>query len=103
MPYGKDAVPINDLALETSLSKSSLTTILERLENSGHIVRKPSEKDARCKLVCLTEKSSEMRKDYQAISKEMTSLFYRGLKKKEILHFEETLIKILTNLKKEAI
>jgi MarR family transcriptional regulator, organic hydroperoxide resistance regulator len=99
--WKNDQIPINDLAKETSLSKSTLTTMLERLEKSGHIVRKPSETDKRVTIVCLTQKSSYFRMDYQKISSDATDLFYKGFTDDEILHFESSLKKILKNLKQK--
>ncbi|MGA2408719.1 MAG: MarR family winged helix-turn-helix transcriptional regulator [Bacteroidales bacterium] len=99
--WKNDQIPINDLAKETSLSKSTLTTMLERLEKSGHIVRKPSETDKRVTIVCLTQKSSYLRNDYQKISSDATDLFYKGFTDDEILHFESSLKKILKNLKQK--
>jgi MarR family transcriptional regulator, organic hydroperoxide resistance regulator len=97
--WKKDEIPINDLAKETALSKSSLTTMLERLEKSGHIARKPSEIDKRITIVCLTDKSSELRRDYQKISDDMVELFYNGFTDEEISEFEISLMKMLKNLK----
>jgi DNA-binding MarR family transcriptional regulator len=97
--WKKDQIPINDLAKETSLSKSALTTMLERLEKSGHLVRKQSESDKRSTIICLTEKSSSMRNDYQKISEEMTDLFYKGFTNDQIFEFESSLKRILENLK----
>ncbi len=97
--WKKDQIPINDLAKETSLSKSSLTTMLDRLEKSGHLIRKQSESDKRSTIICLTEKSSLMRTDYQKVSEEMTDLFYTGLTDDEISEFELCLKRILKNLK----
>lgn len=99
--WKNDQIPINDLAKETSLSKSTLTSMLERLEKSGHIVRKPSETDKRVTIVCLTQKSSYLRNDYQKISSDATDLFYKGFTNNEISHFESSLKKILKNLKQE--
>ena len=97
--WKKDHIPINDLAKETSLSKSTLTTMLERLEKSGHILRKQSEIDKRIIIVCLTERSSSLRSDYQKISADMIELFYKGFSEDEITQFELFLKKILKNLK----
>jgi DNA-binding MarR family transcriptional regulator len=99
--WKNDQIPINDLAKETSLSKSTLTSMLERLEKSGHIVRKPSETDKRVTIVCLTQKSSYLRNDYQKISSDATDLFYKGFTDYEIIHFESSLKKILKNLKQK--
>jgi DNA-binding MarR family transcriptional regulator len=99
--WKNDQVPINDLAKETSLTKSTLTTMLERLEKSGHLFRKQSESDKRVTLVCLTPKSSSLRIDYQKVSTEMTELFYKSFTDDEIIRFETSLKKILKNLKEE--
>lgn len=97
--WKKDQISINELSEETALSKSSLTTMLERLEESGHIVRRQSVADKRVTLVCLTPKSSSLRADYQNVSAEMTELFYTGLSDEEIEQVELLLKKVLDNLK----
>jgi DNA-binding MarR family transcriptional regulator len=97
--WKNDQIPINDLAKETSLSKSTLTTMLERLEKSGHLIRRQSEVDKRIIIVCLTQKSTSLRADYQEISMDMIDLFYKGFKDEEISQFELSLNKILKNLK----
>jgi len=97
--WKKDQVPISDLAKETALSKSALTTMLERLEKSGHLIRQQSDTDKRTTIVCLTPKSSELRVDYQKISTDMTELFYKGFSDEEIIQFESSLKKMLKNLK----
>jgi DNA-binding MarR family transcriptional regulator len=99
--WKKDRIPITDLAKETSLSKSALTTMLERLEKSGHLVRKKSETDKRITIVCLTPKSNPLRADYQKISSYMTKIFYKGFTNEEISKFEFSLKKILKNLKQK--
>lgn len=97
--WKNDQIPINDLSKETALSKSSLTTMLDRLEKSGHIIRKQSDTDKRITIICLTSKSSSLRSDYQKISAEMIDLFYKNFTDDEISQFESSLKKILTNLK----
>jgi MarR family transcriptional regulator, organic hydroperoxide resistance regulator len=97
--WKNDQISINDLSTETALSKSSLTTMLERLEKSGHIIRKQSETDKRITIVCLTSKSSSLRSDYQKITADMIELFYKDFTDSEISQFESSLKKILKNLK----
>ena len=99
--WKKDQIPINDLSKETALSKSSLTTMLERLEKSGHIIRVQSEIDKRITIVCLTPKSSSLQNDYQEISESMIDLFYKDFTEDEISQFELSLKKVLKNLKNE--
>lgn len=97
--WKNDQIPINDLSNETSLSKSTLTTMLERLENSGHILRKQSETDKRITLVGLTPKSISLKNEYQEISNDMNHLFYKDFTDEEIAQFESFLKRILKNLK----
>jgi len=97
--WKKDQIQINDLAKETALSKSTLTTMLERLEKSGHLARKPSETDKRTTIICLTPKSCSLKADYQKVSADMTNLFYNGFTDEDISQFELYLKKIIENLK----
>jgi len=96
--WQKDSIAITELARQTALGKTTLTSMLDRLEQSGHIVRNVDEKDKRTVLVSLTEKSKLLEDRYEAVSKEMTSLFYAGLSEKQIDEFENTLEHILSNL-----
>jgi DNA-binding MarR family transcriptional regulator len=100
--WKKDRVSITDLAKETALSKSTLTTMLERLEKSGHLIRKQSETDKRTTIVYLTPKSSSLRADYQKVSWDMNKIYYKGFTRVRISRFESSLKKILKNLKKES-
>ena len=74
--------------------------MLERLEQSGYIVRKMDARDNRKTLIALSEKTKSIEGRHEAVSKEMTSLFYKGLSEKEIDDFEKTLKHILSNLVK---
>lgn len=97
--WKEDNVPIKKLSQETQLSKSTLTSMLERLESSGHILRLPSEQDRRVTYVRLTEKNKELKQRYEEISETMTQLYYRGFSGEEIIEFEDYLRRILDNLK----
>ncbi len=97
--WKKDGLPIIELAKATSLSKSTLTPILDRLEESGHLKRVDSEGDRRKKLIYLTEKNQQLQDVYYQVSLDMKELYYRGFSEKEIDHFEDYLKRILSNLK----
>jgi len=89
---------ITDLVKETSLVKSTLTTMLERLEKVDLIKKITDEKDRRKTQVTLTEKSKKMEKKYISISEEMDSIYYKDFKKEEMVLFEQYLKRILSNL-----
>ena len=96
--WGNDGIPINELAKKTSLAKSTLTSMLDRLEEAGHLVRAPSKEDRRQILVYRTEKDRAWQETYIQVSQEMGKLFYSGFEESEIDTFEGYLQRILDNL-----
>lgn len=98
--WKKDEIPISELARKTQLSKSTLTSMLDRLEKTGYIVRVPSKEDRRVILIRRAEKDKLLESRYIQVSDEMTNLFYDGFTSKEIDDFEDSLKRILANLTK---
>jgi MarR family transcriptional regulator, organic hydroperoxide resistance regulator len=96
--WQEDALPISELANRTGLGKSTLTSMLDRLEAAGFLVRERSESDRRLVLVKRTPKDRAFQEEYEKVSKQMGDVFYAGLDKAEIAQFERTLLKILDNL-----
>ena len=99
--WGKEGegVPIKTLCEKTSLDKSTLTGIIDRLERDGYIERKPSETDKRSTLISLTGKEQEFAKHVQKVSNQMNKIFYKDFSDEEIIQFEEMLARILENCK----
>ncbi len=93
-----DDIPISMLSEQTGLAKTTLTSMLDRLERSGHILRLPDPDDRRAVRICLTERAENLREKYERVSAMMNEVFYRGFSDNEILAFEEWLRKILENL-----
>jgi len=96
--WQEEPLPISELSKRTGLGKSTLTSMLDRLEASGFLVRERSDTDRRTVLVKRTPKDRALQKHYEEVSREMGDLYYTGLSKQEIRQFEETLLKILSNL-----
>lgn len=93
-----DDIPISVLSERTGLAKTTLTSMLDRLERSGNIHRAPDPDDRRAVRICLTESAEALREKYERVSAMMNEVFYRGFSDNEILAFEEGLGKILENL-----
>jgi len=96
--WQQDGLPIRELAKRTALGKSTLTSMLDRLESAGLIVRERSASDRRVLLVRRTEKDRSRQRTYEQVSREMTQIYYDHLTDDEIRGFEETLERILRNL-----
>ncbi len=93
-----DNIPISALSERTGLAKTTLTSMLDRLERSGHIRREPDPADRRAVRICLTESAEALRGKYGEVSALMNEVFYKGFDDDEILAFEKALRKILENL-----
>lgn len=96
--WQKDEISIKELSKVTLLGKSTLTTMLKRLEDEDHIQRISSKKDRRKTLIKLTEKNQELQEKFVQVSNEMNDLFYRGLTEEEKDEFDRYLERILENL-----
>jgi DNA-binding MarR family transcriptional regulator len=92
------AMPVHELARRTSLGKSTLTSMLDRLEALGQVVRVRSQEDRRQIVIELTAKNKAVHGVYEQVSRKMTELFYRGFTIREIDRFEHDLERILGNL-----
>jgi DNA-binding MarR family transcriptional regulator len=93
-----DGISINELAKKTHLKKSTLTSMLDRLENMGYVRRQRSKKDRRIILIKRTNKDKNLESKYVDLSQKITKLFYKGFSKSEIDRFEDDLVRILDNL-----
>jgi MarR family transcriptional regulator, organic hydroperoxide resistance regulator len=98
--WREDRLSINELAKRTQLGKSTLTSMLDRLENAGWIVRMPSRTDRRKIHIKRTLKDKALEHLYVQVSQEMTHLWYQGFTAREIDRFEHSLQRILDNLER---
>ena len=93
-----DGISIRELASRTKLQKSTLTSMLDRLEQDGLITRIPSREDRRVILIYLAHDHEVIKDLFLQVSSEMIDLFYAGFLPEEIATFEQQLKKILKNL-----
>lgn len=96
--WQEDDISIVELSRKTSLAKTTLTSMLERMEQADLIRRVPDPSDKRRIRVSLTDTARKLNDDYNKISQEMNEVYYAGFSEKEIHAFEKNLQKILSNL-----
>lgn len=96
--WQEDGVSIKTISERCGLAITSLTTMLERLENQGLIRRVPSEQDKRKTLLYLTDQAKKLRADSEVVSGQMRDIFYRDFTAAEIEQFETYLNRVRTNL-----
>ena len=94
----QDNLTFHELLERTSLSKATLSHLLDKLEKAGHIKRVRSKEDKRSVNVKLTKKNNQLQDKYIQVSNKMTKLFYEGFSEEEKNEVEDYLRRLLTNL-----
>ena len=96
--WQNDELSFKELAKKTALGKSTLTSMLDRLEKMGYVERIPSKIDRRMIIIKPTEKNKNLNEKYVQISHKMNGLYYKGFTDEEIDNFENYLSRIFDNL-----
>ena len=98
--WENDGISNQELSKKSGLAMSSLTTMLERMEEKNLLTRKGCPKDKRKCLLFLTDYANSLKKEYDKISEKMTKISFEGISEDERLAFEKTLENVLHNLEK---
>ncbi len=96
--WENDNISIKELSTRTGLAINTLTTMLERMQGKNLIEKRTDEKDKRKTIIILTDYAKSLKKEYDVISEEIISVFYKNFSHNEIMEFEEYLKRILDNL-----
>lgn len=96
--WQQDNIPIVELSRKTSLAKTTLTSMLDRMEQSNLIERVYDKSDRRQIRISLTPKARELNHLYNKVSSQMAEIFYKDFSTEEIEQFETYLTRILDNL-----
>ena len=94
------AMTITEIGRLTSLAKTTLTSMLDRMQESGLIMRSPDRNNRRQIIVSVTDKAEEYREVYERLSERMNALTYAGFSESELLDYERKLNRVLGNLEK---
>ena len=98
--WENDGISNRELSKKSGLAMSSLTTMLERMEEKKLLERRVDENDKRKILIFLTDYSKSLKSEYDEISDKMTEISFEGISDEERLAFEATLEKVLYNFEK---
>lgn len=96
--WQEDNLPIIELSKRTGLAKTTLTSMLDRLETRGFLKRLFDKADRRQIRIILTDMARALHDKYNQVSNDMNEIFYKGFSSEEIIEFEKNLKRILNNL-----
>lgn len=101
--WQNDNIPIVELSRKTGLAKTTLTSMLDRMETANLIERVYDSRDRRQIRIVLTEYARSLSDKYEDVSEQMVNVYYAGFSEEEILFFEDTLRRVLNNLQEKEI
>ncbi|MDR3051270.1 MAG: MarR family transcriptional regulator [Oscillospiraceae bacterium] len=93
-----DSISISELSDKTGLAKTTLTSMLDRLEALGCIKRVSDSADRRKVNIALTKAAQNLKSRYDEVSVRMNEIFYAGFSDHEMQNFENLLARVLKNL-----
>ncbi len=96
-----DGITQNELASIIGIKDSSMSVRLNKLEKLGYIVREIDEENLKKKKVYVTLEGKKVSVQCRRILNEIDSILYKGFTKKEKIQFENSLEKILKNIKRK--
>ena len=98
--WENDGISNRELSKKSGLAMSSLTTMLERMEEKKLLEKRVDENDKRKILIFLTDYAKSLKSEYDEISDKMTEISFEGISDEERLAFETTLEKVLYNFER---
>ena len=100
--WRQDNVSIKEIVQETGLAKTTLSSMLNRMEQQGLIIKERNDDDKRSQTIRLSQKSKDLKKAYEEISNEMNAIFYEGFSENEIHDAENYFQRIYENVMKAS-
>ena len=99
--WQRDNISIIELSKIAGLANTTLTSMLDRMEEAELIKRLPDPDDRRKNLIALTDKAHSLREKYDQVSQEMNEVYYKDFTEEEIIIFERYLQRVLNNVKEK--
>ena len=90
-----------ELSRRTSLAKTTLSTMIDRMRKNGLVIVEESKEDKRNLVIYLSDKTLALEDKINNATKRITDIFYKDFSEKEANELDRLLIKIKENLKNE--
>ena len=88
-----------ELSKRTSLAKTTLSTMIDRMRKNGLVIVEESKEDKRILVIYLSDKTLALEDKINNATKRITDIFYKDFSEKEAKELDRLLIKIKENLK----
>ena len=88
---------MTELAKAIQRDRSTVTTLIKKLLQSGYVCIEENPQDTRSRLISLTEKGQQLKDVFHPISVRLTQSIWQGISKEERMQFRSILDKIIQN------
>ena len=88
-----------ELSKRTSLAKTTLSSMVERMKNDDLLIVEESKEDKRSLIIYLSNKTLSLESKINRATKRMGDIFYKGLSEEEASELDRLLNKVKENLK----
>lgn len=92
---------MTEIAEKINRDRSTVTTLVKKLNGIGFTATKKNESDQRSSLVFLTQKGRELEKGFKEISERLYSIQFEGVSEEEREVFRGVLLKMYNNFNRE--
>lgn len=89
------------LSRRTSLAKTTLSAMVERMKNEGLLIVEGSKEDKRSLVIYLSDKSLSLEEKINRATKKISDIFYKDFSEEEANELERLLGKVKENLSNE--
>ena len=97
-PWNQDGLTHSELAEKLEITPATVTRMIQRMEKTGFVQRKPDASDQRISRVYLTEAGRAVHSKLQSVRDRMEVEYFAGFSNEELVMLRRFLLRIYENL-----
>lgn len=86
------------LAEQLNVTAPSITSLIQKMEKTGYITRRPDDQDQRVMRLSLTEKGKSCIQSVKDVAERMEKIIFEGMSVEERLLFRRLMLQVNENL-----
>ena len=98
MLHQRKTMSQRELAEQLNVTAPSITSLIQKMEKSGYISRRPDEQDQRVMRLSLTEKGESLIQSVKDVADRMEQILLEGMSLEEKLLFRRLMLQVNENL-----
>ncbi len=96
--WKNEKLSLTELSRKTSLAKTTLSAMVERMKNEGLLIVEGSKEDKRSLVIYLSDKSLSLKEKINRATKKISDIFYKDFSEEEANELDRLLGKVKENL-----